>query len=98
MERNTILRNHDRGAATETYDLFDQAPSVTIRRLRRSSALTAIPFMERPTCSIKEACMAIGVSRTKLYYLIKDGELKVTSVGRRRLVQVPSLLAFLDIS
>jgi excisionase family DNA binding protein len=54
-----------------------------------------IPFMQRPTCTIKEACKASGMGRTKFYELIKGGELKIISVGRRRLVQVPSLLKFL---
>lgn len=56
-----------------------------------------IPFMQRPTCTIKEACKASGMGRTKFYELIKGGELKMISVGRRRLVQVPSLLKFLRI-
>jgi excisionase family DNA binding protein len=56
-----------------------------------------IPFMQRPTCTIKEACKASGMGRTKFYELIKGGELKMVSVGRRRLVQVPSLLKFLRI-
>ncbi len=79
-------------------DFFEGHPAVTVRTVRRrSAAAVSIPFMERPTCSIKEACRAAGVSRTKLYYLIKAGAFKVTPVGRRRLVQVPSLLKFLDI-
>lgn len=56
-----------------------------------------IPFMQRPTCTIKEACKASGMGRTKFYELIKGGELKMISVGRRRLVQVPSLLKFLRV-
>ena len=56
-----------------------------------------IPFMQRPTCTIKEACKASGMGRTKFYELIKGGELRMISVGRRRLVQVPSLLKFLRI-
>jgi excisionase family DNA binding protein len=56
-----------------------------------------IPFMQRPTCTIKEACKASGMGRTKFYELIKGGELKMISVGRRRLVQVPSLLRFLRV-
>jgi excisionase family DNA binding protein len=62
-----------------------------------AKAVKEIPFMERPTCTIKEACTASGVGRTKFYELINGGELKITSVGRRRLVQVPSLLKFLRI-
>lgn len=79
-------------------DLFEQPTSVTIRHARRPRTPTKdIPFMQRPTCTIKEACKAVGMGRTKFYELIKGGEIKITPVGRRRLVQVPSLLEFLKI-
>jgi len=55
----------------------------------------AIPFSQRPTCSIAEACSAAGFGRTKLYELIDGGAVKAVKIGRRRLVQVPSLLNFL---
>jgi excisionase family DNA binding protein len=81
-------------------DLFDQPAPVAIRHVpvrRQKIAPKEIPFMQRPTCTIKEACKAAGMGRTKFYELIKGGELKITPVGRRRLVQVPSLLKFLKI-
>jgi excisionase family DNA binding protein len=53
--------------------------------------------MQRPTCTIKEACKAAGLGRTKLYELIEHGALKTSTVGRRRLVHIPSLLKFLKI-
>ena len=56
---------------------------------------TGIPFSERPTCSIAEACSAAGFGRTKLYELIDGGAVKAVKIGRRRLVQVPSLLKLL---
>lgn len=56
---------------------------------------TLIPFLERPTCSIAEACSAAGFGRTKMYELIDDGAVKAVKIGRRRLVQVPSLLRLL---
>lgn len=82
-------------------DLFDQPERVAVRRQNTRHAQdprpAEIPFMQRPTCTIKEACKAAGMGRTKFYELIKGGELKTISVGRRRLVQVPSLLKFLKI-
>jgi excisionase family DNA binding protein len=51
-----------------------------------------IPFFERPTCTIAEACEATGLGRSKLYQLISGGDLDTTTIGRRRLVRVPSLL------
>jgi excisionase family DNA binding protein len=81
-------------------DLFDQPASVAPRRLpsgRTPNPSTDIPFMQRPTCTINEACKAAGMGRTKFYELIKGGDLKTISIGRRRLVHVPSLLKFLKI-
>jgi excisionase family DNA binding protein len=55
------------------------------------------PFMQRPTCTIAEACDAVGLGRTKLYELIGGGEIDTVTVGRRRLVRVASLLKLLKI-
>ncbi len=51
-----------------------------------------IPFAHRVTCTIADACLATGLGRTKLYELIGDGQIKTTTIGRRRLVLVQSLL------
>jgi excisionase family DNA binding protein len=56
----------------------------------------AIPFVQRVTCTINEACEVTGLGRTKLYELIGDGHLATTTVGRRRLVVVRSLLSLLE--
>ncbi len=77
---------------------LNEPTSVTVRSTKAKPApnlLIEIPFMQRPTCTIEEACRASGVGRTKFYELIKAGDLKMVSVGRRRLVQVPSLLKLL---
>jgi len=79
-------------------DMFDQ-PTPTRHEMTRRPRTSPkdVPFMQRPTCTVKEACKAAGVGRTKFYELINGGELRTISVGRRRLVQVPSLLKFLKI-
>jgi excisionase family DNA binding protein len=51
-----------------------------------------IPFDQRPSCTMREACQATGLSRTTLYERMAAGELKTSTVGRRRLVNVPSLM------
>lgn len=56
----------------------------------------AIPFAQKLTCTINEACDATGLGRTKLYELIGEGHLTTTTVGRRRLVVVRSLLSLLE--
>lgn len=56
---------------------------------------STIPFAQRLTCTIAEACEATGLGRTKLYELIGEGCLGTTTIGRRRLVLVRSLLTLL---
>jgi hypothetical protein len=59
--------------------------------------MTTIPFAERPSCTIEEACQATGLGRTKLYEEMAAGRVQTTYVGRRRLVLVPSLLRLLTL-
>jgi excisionase family DNA binding protein len=56
----------------------------------------AIPFAQRLTCTIAEACEATGLGRTKLYELIGERCLETTTIGRRRLVLVRSLRTLLE--
>ncbi len=56
----------------------------------------AIPFAQRLSCTIAEACQVTGLGRTKLYELIAEGHLATTTIGRRRLVLVRSLLSLLQ--
>jgi excisionase family DNA binding protein len=53
---------------------------------------SAVPFSQRVSCSVSEACAVTGLGRTKLYELIGSGVLGTTLIGRRRLVSLKSLL------
>jgi excisionase family DNA binding protein len=64
----------------------------------KSEESNTIPFAQRLTCTINEACEATGLGRTKLYELIGAGQIATTGVGRRRLVLVSSLQALLDVN
>ncbi|QOZ28471.1 helix-turn-helix domain-containing protein [Bradyrhizobium sp. CCBAU 51753] len=55
-----------------------------------------VPFRERISCTVDEACLVTGLGRTKLYELIGSGQLVTTTIGRRRLVIVRSLLELVD--
>lgn len=46
--------------------------------------------------SISEFCSACSIGRTKVYALIRDGELRVAKVGRRTLILMESAEAFLS--
>jgi excisionase family DNA binding protein len=65
---------------------------ITTIMLEQSPRQPFIPLRQRPTCSVSEACQAIGIGKTKLYELIGSGQLRTTTIGRRRLVLVDSLL------
>ncbi len=56
-----------------------------------------IPIQQRITCTVREACQASGLGKTKLYELIGNGQLDTMRVGRRRLVKVESLSGLLSI-
>jgi excisionase family DNA binding protein len=69
-----------------------QRENGTLHLPRQTAASgTSIPFGERLTCTIAEACEATGLGRTKLYELIGDGRVDTATIGRRRLVKVRSL-------
>jgi excisionase family DNA binding protein len=57
--------------------------------------MSNIPFAQRLACTIDEACRATGIGRTKLYEEISAGRIESVTIGKRRLVLVPSLLRLL---
>ena len=50
--------------------------------------------MEIIAASINDTARSLGLGRTKIYELIKSGELAAIKVGRRTLVKVDSVRAF----
>jgi len=62
----------------------------------QSTRSSIIPFRERVTCTIAEACQAVGLGRSKIYELIAEGRLRTMTIGRRRLVDVESLLTLVS--
>lgn len=52
--------------------------------------------MQILSVSIKQACACIGIGRTKLYQLIKEGKIEVTRLGRRTLVRTDSIIALVS--
>jgi hypothetical protein len=63
---------------------------------RRADMTATIPFRERVSCTIAEACQASGLGRSKLYEEIAAGRVKTTKIGRRTLIIVPSLLQLIE--
>ena len=60
----------------------------TQRAYRHDSA----QLKDRLTCTVREACSATGIGKTKMHELISGGAVESAKIGRRRLVKVPSLL------
>jgi excisionase family DNA binding protein len=58
--------------------------------------MTNIPFKERISATIAEACEASGLGRTKIYELIGAKKIETRKIGNRTLVLVPSLLRAID--
>jgi excisionase family DNA binding protein len=55
-----------------------------------------VPFIERMTCTIEEACAVSGLGRSRLYELLADGRLEAVKIGKRRLIKIQSLKKLLD--
>ena len=55
-----------------------------------------VPFRERLTCTVAEACAATGLCRDVVFARIKSGELASRLVGKRRLISVASLVALVE--
>jgi hypothetical protein len=51
-----------------------------------------IPFAERPYCGITQARQATSLGRTKIFAMLKSGEIESVLVNGRRLIVVQSLL------
>ena len=51
---------------------------------------------EKRTCSVEEAAVIIGISRSKAYECIRDGTLPSLRFGRRIVVPVRARLYLLD--
>ena len=47
-------------------------------------------------CSITEAGRALGLGRSKVYELINEGNLETVHIGRRRLIHIESIEAFVN--
>jgi hypothetical protein len=71
--------------------------STAIRRdnLKRDGTLSALPFALRLGASINETVANTGLSRSKLYLLIKAGKIEIRKVGARTIVLVPSVVKLL---
>ena len=47
--------------------------------------------MNRSAIPVSEACVLVGISRSKFYELLNEGAVPSVKIGRRRLVRVADL-------
>lgn len=52
--------------------------------------------MEPVTISITGAAKAMGIGRTSIYSLIKEGRLDTVKIGRRHLIKTESIRRLID--
>lgn len=50
----------------------------------------------RETVTVAEAIQRFGIARTKLYELIREGDIEAVKLGRRTLIRTESVRAFID--
>ena len=62
----------------------------------RRNRVTTRPRMDPISIRISEVVRLTGLSRTKVYALIANGDIEAAKVGRATLVFVVSLRAFLE--
>ena len=61
-----------------------------------ASKQAEVPFWHRLGCSVREAEIATGIGRTKIYELLAEKRIKSTLVGSRRVISVASLRQLID--
>jgi excisionase family DNA binding protein len=69
---------------------------IVLALTKRGDMNPSIPFRERISCTIDEACAATGLGRSKLYEEIAAGHVAVHKIGKRTLVLVKSLERLID--
>ena len=61
-----------------------------------TSKVLDIAFHHRTSTTVDGAVLGTGLGRSSIYKLIKSGKVRMVKVGRRSLIDVPSLLAAIN--
>lgn len=67
-------------------------PNSDISHSKTQRRKEEIAFYLRATCTVAQACAGTGIGRTLLYELMSEKIVESSTVRRRRVINVPSLL------
>ena len=76
-------------------ELVDQLLNKKTNQVSTISDNKQLEVPNKDVLSIAEACCYLGIGRTTLWRLIKNGKIKHTKMGRRTLIQKSDLLTTL---
>jgi len=96
------LHHFQRRQGRKFSDQLEQSqstPNLFVEVLRRDFGKIDcgyVPFRDRVSCTVEEACVVTGLGRTTIYELMKKKKIAVIKVGRRTLILIPSLLSVFE--
>jgi excisionase family DNA binding protein len=79
------------GRASERFCAQKGSMAVKIVSRNSDESIGIEPRIEPLALTVREACKAASIGRTRLYQLVARGELKIVKAGRRSLVPVDDL-------
>jgi excisionase family DNA binding protein len=86
--------------AFDAVSIDDQVDTVMPNTTNKASAIAPaygiVSQASRLAYGVGDAAEALGLSRSRLYELIAAGEIAACKVGKRTIIQVNELTAFLD--
>jgi excisionase family DNA binding protein len=89
-----VIRGQLRSTPSDSW--IDAATVIKLADSTPQPPQASLPTPPRQVWSIPDAAERLGVSRTTLYALIKNGELGSVTIGRRRFVAEEQLQRYLD--
>ena len=86
-------------SASKTHFAIYREPVIAEPQLIRLLVMEASALHQMPPLAVRvpEACRLTGIGRSKLYELIKDGEVRAIKIGSITLIPISSLETLLEL-
>jgi excisionase family DNA binding protein len=55
-------------------------------------------ILSRPTCTVDQAAKVLGIGRAQAYKAVNEGEIRIVSIGARKLVLTSALRQLLELA